>query len=299
METNPKVSVIMPVVRSDLGAQALESLFKQKYAGEIEIIVVGACADELANQWPIIPVNYGLIRDPGKARNLGALYATGEILLFLDDDCKVLEYWVEQNVQALKQPEVGAVGACIRSQSPTFLARSTDYINFGYYQHNRSMDITVASASMSITKEVFNAIKGFDETKQYGEDEDVDLCYRIQQLGYRTVYNPNIKVIHNHRRETLSKILSHNHKHGKFSGLTTKVIYHELELKNQLLFRVRSPFLFLFLFPLVAIAATVRITVMNFLDHPDILLHLPIIFLAKLVYEFGILQRLLSPSKKA
>lgn len=289
----PSVSVIVPVARAELGGRAVESLHNQKYNGDIEIIVVGAAADEIAKQWSVVVANNGPIRDPGKARNMGAIVAKGEILLFLDDDCTVNEDWVELNVQTLLQPEIGAVGGRIRCKSRAFFARSTDFTNFGYYQHGKVKDGPLASASLGMRKAVFQAVDGFDETMRYGEDEDVDLCFRVQRQGYRTVYQPNIIVSHDHRRDTLRKLVYHNYKHGLASGLTTKVQYRDLSLKNRLLFSVRFPPLFLLLVPYIALAATLRIVVVNVREHAEVLLHAPFILLAKLAYEFGIFLWLL------
>jgi GT2 family glycosyltransferase len=185
------------------------------------------------------------------------------------------------------------IGARIRGKSQAFFARCTDFTNFGDYQHGRLMDVPIAGASMAVHRKTFEAAGGFDETKHYGEDEDVDLCYRIQQLGYRTVYQPDIVVTHNHHRDTLRKILSHNYAHGKDSGLTTKLQYQKLGWKNRLLASVRFPLLFLFLLPYIALAATARIVLLNIRTSGEVLRYVPIIFLAKLAYEFGIFQRLL------
>ncbi len=253
IEEHPKVSVIVPMTRPELSTQALASIRQQCYKGEIETIVVEACDHSLAQPWSITSVNRGPVPYPGKARNLGVSHATGDVLLFLDDDCTVEEDWVARNVQALKQPAVGVVGARIRGKSGTFFARGTDFANFGDYQHGRSMDIPVAAASMAMPRKLFHAISGFDETKRSSEDMD-----------------------------------------GRESGLTTKILYQSLGLKNRLLASVRFPPLFLLLLPLIAIAATARIVIVNVRTNPEVLLYVPVIFLAKLVYEFGVFRHLLS-----
>ncbi len=298
-ETHPPVSVIVPASRVESASQALESLSRQRYSGGIETIIIGLCADELARRWPVTAVNPGYTYPPGKTRNLGALRATGDILLFLDDDCTVAEDWVERNVRALQQPEIGAVGARIRGKSRAFFARCTDFTNFGYCQHGRVTDEPLAAASLGVHRAVFQMVGGFDETMRYGEEEDIDLCHRIQRRGYRTVYQPHIVVIHDHRRDTLGKLLGYNYAHGLSSGLTTKIHYREVGLKNRLLFSVRFPPVFLLLLPLIAAIATVRIVAVNVRGSADVLLCAPLIFLAKLVYEFGVFRWLMLPNPKA
>jgi glycosyltransferase involved in cell wall biosynthesis len=289
----PLVSVIVPVSRSEQALQTLESLSFQGYAGEIEIIIVGSIADELAHHWLAIPVITATIYEPAKARNLGVAHANGDLLLFLDDDCTVAEDWVERNVQALQQPRIGAIGARIRGKSHSFFARCTDFTNFGAYQHGRSTEGPVASASMGVHREVFHALGGFDQTMRSGED--MDFCYRLQKQGYRTLYLPDIIVTHDHRRDSLSKLLRNNYAHGLAGGLKTKIQHRDMGLKNRLLFNVRFPPLFLLLLPFIAAMATARIVVANAGENWNVLLYIPFIFLGKLAYEFGIFRQLKLP----
>ncbi len=286
----PKVSVIIPASRLHKAAQALAPLCYQNYAGEIETIVVGPPSAMLASYKSIIPVHPEPIREPGRARNLGAAQATGEILLFLDDDMIVTADWVQQNVRELQQSDIGIVGARMPGKSPTFFARCVDFTNCGYYQHRYSMDCPVGSGSMGIYRSVFQATGGFDETQ--ASDEDMDLCYRIQKLGYRSVYQPEIVVIHDHHNDSFSKLLRYNYRHGFASGLTIKMRHRDAGLKNRLLCYVRWPPLFLLLLPIIAMVAAIRIIAINVRDHKEVLLYAPFILLGKLSYEFGIFMRL-------
>lgn len=289
-EADPSVSVILPVSRLELSAQALTSLACQHYKGKIEIIVVGTIARELAQNWDVLPVPTESLYLPGGARNLGAAHANGEILLFLDDDCTVTEGWVEQNVRTLQQPRMGVVGTRVCGKSRAFFAQCVDFTNFGYYQRKRAMEGPVASASMGVWRAVFQAVGGFDELLRSGED--MDFCYRVQKQGYRTLYQPEIVVFHDHRRNTFSKLLRYNYFHGFFGGLVIKIRHRDVGFKNRLLFLARSPLLFLLLLPLAALMATLRVTIVNVRESPRVLLYTPFILSGKLAYEFGIFRNL-------
>ncbi len=140
-------------------------------------------------------------------------------------------------------------------------------------------------------RELFEALGGFDEGLQAGED--IELSYRIQQRGYRTLYRPEIVVLHDHRRTSLCALLRHSYVQGLQSGLAIKVAYREREAKNRLLASVRYPPLFLLLAPLIALAATARIVALNVGSEWRVLLYAPFVYLGKLCYEFGIFRTLL------
>ena len=53
----------------------------------------------------------------------------------------------------------------------------------------------VTAACIAIPKKVFNEVRGFDEEYVNGL-EDVDLCLRIKQKGYKIIYTPKSVVIH-------------------------------------------------------------------------------------------------------
>ncbi len=96
-DKKPLVSVIIPTYnRSKILKNTIVSLFNQSFPKELfEVIVVddGSTDDTLdmiKGLKPPFRLRYYLQDDlgygPGRARNIGALYANGEILLFLDSD---------------------------------------------------------------------------------------------------------------------------------------------------------------------------------------------------------------------
>lgn len=297
-ERYPTVSVIIPVTRRDLLPWVLQSLRDQSYDGTFEIIVVGTFADEFAEPWPIIPLNVPQLLAPGKARNLGAARASGAILIFLDDDCAVPSTWIAQNVRALQQEQIGAVGARMPGKAPGFFARCTDFASFGDFQHHQVKDIPLAAASMAVWRLLFEQAGGFDNSMLPGEEEDTDLCHRIQKLHYRTVYRPDIIVIHDHRRDTAGKLFRHTYRQGLRRGLDTKLAHRDLGARNRLLGSVRFPPLFFLCLPMIALAATLRIIILNVRSHKKVMLYSPVIFLSKITYNYGIFMHLLRASRQ-
>ncbi|MEA3444455.1 MAG: glycosyltransferase family 2 protein, partial [Bacteroidota bacterium] len=146
--------------------------------------------------------------------NKAAGSATGEYICFLNNDIEVISpNWLSEMISIAIQPGVGAVGAKlwypndtlqhggiilgiggIGSHAHKLLAKGQD----GYF--NRAALIqefsAVTGACMLISKTVFNKVGGFNETDLSVAYNDVDLCLRIGDLGYRIVWTPFAELYH-------------------------------------------------------------------------------------------------------
>lgn len=52
---------------------------------------------------------------------------------------------------------------------------------------------------------VYNEVKGFDEN-MFMYAEDIDICRRIINLGYKTIFYPNVSVFHDHKRKSFNDL---------------------------------------------------------------------------------------------
>jgi MoaA/NifB/PqqE/SkfB family radical SAM enzyme len=287
-ETLKTVSVIIPFSKPETVGNAIESVLNQDYPEELlEIIVVGKGSEDLLEKWAqIIAVDEGPIRQPGRARNLGAAMASGEILLFLDDDCEAQENWIRENLVELEKDGVGAVSGKIVGKSNAFFARCVDFTNFGICQTNRRREGRLWTATFGIKKSLFHEVNGFDE--EIKVQEDIDLCFRLNQRGYMTVYQPRILVVHDHGRNTLRKLLDYQYSSGKEGGIRVESKYKDLSIRNRILAGLTHPLAYaLFIIPF-AIAGTLSAIKANLGEHKDILLLSPFIFLGKISCHAGI-----------
>ena len=282
------VSIIIPYTRPDLIEAILARLIRQNYPAEIaEIIVVGEHSNTLTCKWPITAIETNTRVYPGVARNMGAQIATGTYLLFLDDDCEPAFDWIEQNVRELQCPAVGAVGGKIAGKSKAFFAQCVDFSSFAFCQINKRLEIQICSASMGVKRQAFIAAQGFNETLR--TCEDIDFCYRLVKLGYKTVYQPSVKVLHNHGRSSFFALMRYNYFFGRVSGLYIKLLHPGMTKRNQILIALQHPLLyFLMLFP-ISLGITTIIVKTTIREYPRVLLYAPFIFLSKLVFHIGVL----------
>jgi len=165
---------------------------------------------------------YQLIRLPknmgfSKASNIGAKKALGKYLVFINNDVQVTEGWLKPLISFLnKNPNVAACQPKIRSFKqknffdyaggaggfldmfgyPFTRGRVFDSIEKDVGQYNTNKEITWASgACLVINKQCFQQIKGFDEYF-FAYNEEVDLCIRLRQKGYRIYCVPKSVVFH-------------------------------------------------------------------------------------------------------
>jgi mycofactocin system glycosyltransferase len=207
---HPLVSVIVPVrdQPGDLG-ECLHSLANIDYAEDnLEIIVVddGSRKDvsEIIISEGIRFIRHDKSMGPATCRNIGAEYASGDILAFLDADCLAGESWLAELVPFFRVDGVGAVGGYVDGYyRKSFLDRyeaKFSSLNMGdrlLIEGSSASTFYVPTANLLVAREAFQAAGGFREGMRLGED--VDFCWRLRALGYTLLYVPAGSVAHKHR----------------------------------------------------------------------------------------------------
>lgn len=149
--------------------------------------------------------------------NRAVPYASGDILIFLNNDVKVEPNWLtalanyfEKNPEvAAAQPKMrsyenpnefeysGAAGGFIdRYGFPFCRGRIFDSIEIDSGQYDTETDIFWASgAALAIRKQVFKKFGGFDEDFEF-HMEEIDLCWRLWNRGLRVGFCPQSIVYH-------------------------------------------------------------------------------------------------------
>lgn len=210
------ISVIIPVKdRAEELRSCLISLKKLRYPAEkLEIIVVddGSVDDSVAiagDFGALCCLSGGVGRGPAAARNRGARQARGELLAFIDSDCMASSGWLDLLSLAFADVQVAAVGGCVRGAfKESALDRYEDVmssLNLGVRERwggGGNDTFYLPSCNLLVRKDSFIAAGGFDEELQVGED--VDLSYRLRDVGYRIGYLTTGVVYHAHRNRLCS-----------------------------------------------------------------------------------------------
>ena len=218
-----KVSIIIPTKDNVRLLQAcLDSIVTQTRYPDDEIVLVDTGSTDPATQTYYQTLasrpEVKLVSDPRpfnfhKVSNLGARHATGEVLIFLNNDTEALHpEWLDELVGWAERPEVGIVGAKLIRPDRTIqhaglvigLAGHGSHIfdggpeiqngPFGSSEWYRNYQ-AVTGACLAIRRQVFEQLNGFDEVFRIGYG-DIDLCLRAKDAGYRVIYNPFARLLH-------------------------------------------------------------------------------------------------------
>ena len=151
----------------------------------------------------------------GRANNLGAKYAKGDYLHFLNPDTILINNAIYALWDYIRQhPEVGMVGSNLYQKDlspnhsygikdPSILQEilwSREFTkkiygkDFNYDEAPKKV-AHIVGASMMILKNLFNQIKGFDEDF-FMYCEETYLCYIVRKNGYTIMNVPQSKIIH-------------------------------------------------------------------------------------------------------
>jgi len=222
----PRVSILVPTTgRPELLGPCLESVLDSSSYQNLEVLVLISEAhrayhdrSELLDRvsrssrvrvlaYPDRPFNYSW------ANNFGARAASGEILCFLNDDVRVISPdWLEKLVARVSMPTVAAAGAMLYYPDETIqhagiilgIERLAGHAchreprgSRGYFGRAAlEQDVSgVTAACMVVRRIIFHDVGGFDEEFAIAFN-DVDLCLRIRQAGWRIIWAPTAELYH-------------------------------------------------------------------------------------------------------
>lgn len=225
--SQPFFSLIIPTYsRPQKIAECLQSLAALNYPrDDFEVIVVddGSPMDLEPVVLPFVTqLNIRLIKQsnsgPAKARNAGADVATGQFLVFTDDDCQPHPNWLNAFASGFQAtPDSLLGGHTINKLSSNLFSEASqlliDYL-YDYYNLQRKTPLFFASNNIALPREIFKKIGGFNTNFPLAAGEDREFCDRTLQEGYSLNYIPEAKIDHAHYL-TLRKFWRQHFNYGR------------------------------------------------------------------------------------
>ena len=171
--------------------------------------------------------NFKLLRTPNRglshARNLGWTEAKGEIIAYIDDDAYPDPDWLTFLAETFRSGEFAGVGG--PNLAPPSDGNIAECVanSPGGPVHVLLTDTEaehIPGCNMAFRRTALEAIGGFDPQFRVAGD-DVDLCWRLQQRGWKLGFSPAALVWH-HRRNSLRTYLRQQKGYGKAEALLEK-----------------------------------------------------------------------------
>lgn len=222
-EPAPRVSLIVPTRdRASLLRACVESVLRETDYPDFEVLVVDNQSTdpeavvylaELAHRPQVRVLRYPHPFNYSAINNWAAVQAAGSVLCLLNNDIEVIESgWLREMVAQVSRPDIGAVGAMLYypdrtiqhagvilgiggianhafqhqpAGSPGFCARALVAQNLS----------AVTGACLVVRRAVFDEVGGFDERLAVAFN-DIDLCLRIREAGYRNLWTPFAELVH-------------------------------------------------------------------------------------------------------
>ncbi|NNM94427.1 MAG: glycosyltransferase [Bacteroidia bacterium] len=215
-----KVSVIIPtknrfqILEETLLCLSLEQSYLKK---EAEVIIVndgdaipGSLSSKIAGMQIIKNRGHGA----GNARNTGAGHATGDLLLFLDDDMEVMSDCIARHIANHEKHARSLVsGTWEYSQYMKTEAMRTPFGRFKITHDYKPVETkngerlsegvyrtsSLATFNLSITRADFKAAGGFNTGFPYAGCEDQEFTMRAAAKGFQLIVDNSIVCRHNEK----------------------------------------------------------------------------------------------------
>ncbi|MEO5356071.1 MAG: glycosyltransferase family 2 protein [Nitrospirae bacterium YQR-1] len=227
LKKNPLISIIIPTKdKADYLSVCIKSILEKTKYNNYEIIIVdtGSTEDKTF-------IFYSTIKDHShiklvqfhrdvfnysESNNFGVMNSNGEILLFLNNDTKVINSdWLEEMAGYAAMDNVGSVGCKLlypddRIQhmgvvvglmgGAAHVGRFFNDKNWMGFPFLNAKDVVrdvtaVTGACLMVKRKVFDEVNGFD-TDFIIAFNDIDFCLRLRRAGYTNIYTPYARLYH-------------------------------------------------------------------------------------------------------
>ena len=190
------VSVVIPTYERTNDLRVCLHSLKEEFqvdSPNYEIIVTDDSRSDISRkmverEFPDVSWGKGKQNGPAGNRNAGVSRATGEWIVFIDDDCIADQRYISTYYNAIMQnPEIVLFEGRIYPDRPrkTWAECCPENSNGGMFW----------TSNLCVRKSTFLEIGGFDERFRVAY-EDIDFAYRIKSKGFKSKFIKNASVCH-------------------------------------------------------------------------------------------------------
>ncbi|MBV9175284.1 MAG: glycosyltransferase [Chloroflexi bacterium] len=250
------VSIVVPTYnRRESLHRLLTALAEQTYpTNAFEVIVIDdGSTDGTRDLLKSVRVPYSLgsfeqeHHGPAEARNFGASRAAGDLVLFLDDDvvpCRELisVHVATHTAHGPLAVVIGPMSAPTDWQRSAWVRWEEEKLEWQYEAMRagvwRATERQFYTANSSLSRDLFARAGGFDST--FKRAEDVELGYRLRNVGAQFVFTPEADVLH-YASRTFAAWCRTPYQYGRYDVIMTRDRGHEALSRALQEFQARHP----------------------------------------------------------
>ena len=247
----------------DLTFDSLLSLKKNNYQYEIIIIDNRSSKENKELLLDIQKKNPNLIKyiredkiGLSNARNRGIKESSGEIIAFVDDDAIIPPHWMVNILNHFKlNSSAYVIGSKVIAQftspPPSWLTKELEVYISSFDKGEESFIMKYneypRGVNMAFRKDAFIKAGIFLDCfgrkgKSLMSYEEIEICYRIEKLGYNIVYIPNAEVYHLIRGNRLNDewFIERHYWQGRSEGLFEIIHYGRKHIRDHFLTHLKN-----------------------------------------------------------
>jgi GT2 family glycosyltransferase len=221
--SNAAVTVLIPTFQRYSYLNILLAQLEKQSIRPQEVIVVDQTALDERNQIDLEEINLPLkilyLDNPGQcsARNLGLRSASGEYILFLDDDTEIPNDLIESHLRSLASFKANVSCGVVQEDEIEVIPEDFSFI--------RISDVFTTANGM-IRKPILQKTGLFDIAFDCKTNEDGELFLRMFLSGEMVILNPEISIIHHHAAH--GGLRAHGQRKITFSGSRSRLFQRRL-----------------------------------------------------------------------
>ncbi|MBE19806.1 MAG: hypothetical protein CMD69_02685 [Gammaproteobacteria bacterium] len=220
----PRVSVLIPTRdKGKLLKRCLESVLEMTDYPDYEVVIIDhesieplarETIDEFGLKDNCVITSFEGEFNFSAMINRGVEKASGEVFVLLNNDTEVLqEFWLKSLISQVCREDVGVVGAVLLFSNNTIQhagvhpnvdglmghghkhwpAESNGYFGRLRIPHQVA---AVTGACLAIEKAVWYLVGGLDEGELAVAYNDIDLCFKVRNVGLKIILDPRIRLLH-------------------------------------------------------------------------------------------------------
>lgn len=198
----PFISIVIPVYNGEAYiGKTVEALLEQTLPREqYEIIVVNNNSSDntagILKSYPVQVVDEKECQGPDPSRNTGVGYAKGEIIAFIDSDCKAESNWLEQGIKAMEDLDASLVAGEVAYELPARPAAAEiyEYVEEVRNKETVSKRNVAGGGNLFVKREVFD--KGINFSRELPSGGDTFFTASVAAAGFRLGYSNQVVVYH-------------------------------------------------------------------------------------------------------